>query len=268
MLKYRVMTAIVLLLLIIAMMWLLNPPVFALTISIFFVIGAAEWAGLVGLTAIGWRIAYIGLLFLTIFGVSFLPPLILFTAAALVWLWAAAALCAYQRGGYLLGFQHPWVKAGCGLLLLAACWEGTVLLQSLSPEFLLLIFALCWLVDSGAFFAGKRWGSHALASRISPKKTWEGFWGGIFLAVAAIAAVSFYFPLTALQRGELILLMMICSLFAVVGDLFISLLKRQAGLKDSGALLPGHGGLLDRVDSAISAVPVFVLGFLFLTSLG
>ncbi len=88
--------------------------------------------------------------------------------------------------------------------------------------------------------------------------------GGILLVVVVISAASFLLPITPVQRALLILLIIICALFAVVGDLFVSLLKRQAGLKDTGSILPGHGGLLDRVDSTLSTVPIFVLGFLLI----
>lgn len=265
MLKSRVLTAVILLLIIIAMMWLLQPPVFATVISIFFIISADEWTRLIGVKQIFWRIAYTVLVVAAIGVAYFLPPQPVFYAALLLWLWAAAAVYAYQRDGVsLLGFQNAWVKALAGILMLVACWKSLVWLQTASPLWLLLALCLCWLVDTGAYFCGRRWGRHALAARISPKKTWEGFWGGIVIAVVVIAAGSLLLPLTFKQRGLLLLLVLFCAFLAVVGDLFVSVLKRQAGVKDSGSLLPGHGGLLDRVDSAISAAPLFALGLLLL----
>ena len=264
MLKYRVITAVVLLLIIFAMMWLLKPPIFAAVISIFFIISAKEWAGLMGLKSLWQQIVYAGLVIVLLFAAYFSPGMPIFCAALAVWIWAAISLFSYQQKGYLLGFHNPWVKGLCGLLLLTACWKGATLLQAASPLWLLWVFGLIWLTDTGAFFAGRRWGQHALASQISPKKTWEGFWGGILLAVAVLGVCSLFLPISVEQRALLLLLVMICALFAVIGDLFVSLLKRQAGLKDTGSLLPGHGGLLDRVDSTISAVPIFALGFLLL----
>ena len=264
MLKYRLVTAAILLLIIIAIVWLLKSPVFAAVIAIFFVIGGWEWARLVGLNAVFWRLGYVFLVILLLFIAYFYPAIPWFYSAFILWLWAAAAIISYECGAGLLGFQLPWIKALCGLVMLVACWKGLVLLQAASPWWLIISLCLCWLTDTGAYFAGRHWGAHALAPRISPKKTWEGFWGGLLLAVAVIAVGSFFLPITPLQRAFFMVLIIICALFAVVGDLFVSLLKRQAGLKDSGRLLPGHGGLLDRVDSTICVVPIFALGFLLL----
>ena len=123
---------------------------------------------------------------------------------------------------------------------------------------------MIWVVDSGAYFSGRHWGNHALAARISPKKTWEGFWGGILLPFLLLIVMSLFLPISSQQRIGFILVDIATALFSVIGDLFVSLLKRQAGFKDSGWLLPGHGGLLDRLDSTISAMPIFTFGFLLL----
>ncbi len=264
MLKYRVVTAFILLVIIITIVWLLKSPVFAAIIAIFFVIGGWEWARLVGLNSVFWRFGYTFLVTLLIFIAYFCPPVPWFYSAFILWLWAAAAILSYECGGDLLGFQRPWIKALCGLVMLVACWKGVVLLQAASPWWLVIGLGLCWLMDTGAYFAGRHWGAHALAPRISPNKTWEGFWGGLLLAVAVLAVGSFFLSVTPRQRVLFIILIIICAIFAVIGDLFVSFLKRQAGFKDSGRLLPGHGGLLDRVDSTISVAPIFALGFLLL----
>jgi phosphatidate cytidylyltransferase len=262
MLKFRVLTALVLLLIIFAMMWLLKSPVFAAVIAIFFVIGAIEWAGLIGFTSIFSRLIYALILVLCLFGAYFLNPLPLLSLAAVFWLWAAVAVGVYQSRSGLSGFQSIWVKAFCGLLLFTACWRAAVSLQAASPWWLVTVFCICWLSDTGAYFIGRKWGKHPLANKVSPKKTWEGFWGGLLLAVAGAFLISFALPLSWHQRGLLLMLIMITALFSVIGDLFVSMLKRQTGLKDTGTLLPGHGGLLDRVDSTLSTVSIFALGFL------
>jgi phosphatidate cytidylyltransferase len=264
MLKYRLLTAVILLLIIIAIVWFLKSAVFAAVMAIFFVVGGWEWARLVGLNSVFWRLGYTFLVILLLFIAYFCPPAPWFYGAFVLWLWDAAAILSYEYDACLLGFQLPWIKALCGLVMLVACWKGVVLLQAASPWWLIISLCLCWLTDTGAYFAGRHWGAHALAPRISPKKTWEGFWGGLLLAVAVIAVGSFFLPITPRQRIFFLILIIICTLFAVVGDLFVSLLKRQAGLKDSGRLLPGHGGLLDRVDSTICVAPIFALGFLLL----
>lgn len=262
MLKYRILTAIFLLFVIVAMVFLLKPPVFALALSIFFILGANEWAGLMGLMAVTGRVAYVFLVMLGLCSAYFLPPMLLFCVTLILWLWAAAAVYACQQDRGLLGFEEKWVKALTGILMLVGCWKSILVLQATSPFGLLAAFILIWLVDIGAFFSGRRWGRHPLADRISPKKTREGFWGGILLSVAVLSLGSFFLEITWQQRVLFIVLAFIGALFAVVGDLFISLLKRNAGIKDTGTLLPGHGGLLDRVDSTLSTLPIVALGFL------
>ncbi len=263
MLKYRILTATVLLLIIFSMIWLLKSPWFGIWIAVFFLLSAYEWGGLVGLKP---QICYSYVLCVafSLYLAYFLSPLYLLTLALVLWLWAAAAIYTYQIHRGVLGFQIFWIKTICGVIMLAACWKASVLLQSASPWWLLMSYCICWLSDTGAFFAGRRWGKRALADKISPKKTWEGFWGGVVLTVFVINLVALALHMALWQRILLIPMVTISALFAVVGDLFVSLLKRQAGLKDSGRLLPGHGGILDRVDSSISSVPIFALGFLLL----
>lgn len=262
MLRYRVLTALILLIIIFAMMWLLKSPVFAAVIAVFFVIGGIEWAGLIGLTSVFSRLMYTLILVLCLLGAYFLKPLLLLCLAAVFWLWAAVVVWGYQSKAGLAGFRSTWVRAVCGWLLFTACWRAAVLLQAASPWWLVTVFCICWLSDTGAYFVGRKWGKHALANKVSPKKTWEGFWGGMLLAVVGAFLISFVLPLSWQQRWLLLLIMVITALFSVIGDLFISVLKRQTGLKDTGALLPGHGGLLDRVDSTLSSVSIFALGFL------
>jgi phosphatidate cytidylyltransferase len=118
--------------------------------------------------------------------------------------------------------------------------------------------------DIGAYFVGRRFGQHALAEDISPGKTWEGFWGGIVCVVGLTLLVWQNLPLSHLHLGlgSLLVLGLATAGASVVGDLTLSLLKREVGIKDSGSLLPGHGGVLDRLDSICGAAPVYALGLL------
>jgi phosphatidate cytidylyltransferase len=123
---------------------------------------------------------------------------------------------------------------------------------------------LVWAADTGAYFVGVRMGKHKMAPRISPNKSWEGFWGG--LAGASLVAV-FAVKLLGLGWDDLpvlVFLTIIAAMMSVAGDLFESLLKRHSGHKDSGRLIPGHGGMLDRLDSLLAALPVFMVGKLWL----
>ena len=118
--------------------------------------------------------------------------------------------------------------------------------------------------DIGAYFAGKRFGEHKLADQVSPAKTWEGFWGGV-VACALLALLLFYLlPDHAAHIGlvSVVAVIITTGLASVVGDLTVSMVKRESGVKDSGSLLPGHGGVLDRLDSLSAAAPVYTLGLL------
>jgi phosphatidate cytidylyltransferase len=264
-LRSRILTASILLIGIIAMIFLTSPLVFSLVVALFFVVAAYEWAGLFGIkNPQAYRLLFVILTLLGIYLFYLLPLLPVLLLALVIWIWGMAAIFSYQKKGELLGLGYSFSKIFCGWLILLCCWKSLTFLQAHLPLWLLLIFCLCWLVDTGAFFCGRQWGKHSLALRISPKKTWEGFWGGMILSVAVISAASFLLPLSLWQHLLMIPLFFICALFAVVGDLFVSLLKRQAGVKDTGNILPGHGGLLDRVDSTLSTLPIFSLGYLLI----
>jgi phosphatidate cytidylyltransferase len=158
-----------------------------------------------------------------------------------------------------------------GWLVLWPTWLALVLLREASPWLLLALAALVWVADICAYFAGKRFGRRKLAPRVSPGKTWEGVigalvgvvvYGAILVAVAAGREDSLG-PLLARGAGvPAVSVMVVLAAFSIVGDLFESWMKRGAGLKDSSALLPGHGGLLDRIDALTSTLPLAALALL------
>ncbi|MDR2232133.1 MAG: phosphatidate cytidylyltransferase [Tannerella sp.] len=126
------------------------------------------------------------------------------------------------------------------------------------PQYALLIFIFVWLNDTGAYLTGISFGRHRLFERVSPKKSWEGFWGGLFIAMIASLVIAYYFP-TLISWQQSLGLAIVTSIFATFGDLVESLFKRSSGIKDSGMLLPGHGGILDRIDSIMLAAPATLL---------
>lgn len=134
-------------------------------------------------------------------------------------------------------------------------------LDSQGPALLFYALSLVWVADIGAYFSGKRFGKHKLAPHISPGKTKEGLLGAVITTSLYTLLASFYFDLDRDRAIMLVMLSVIVTFISVTGDLYISFLKREAGLKDSGNILPGHGGMLDRVDSVLAAMPVFLLGF-------
>ncbi len=144
------------------------------------------------------------------------------------------------------------ILAILGALIIVPLWFAMTTLRQVGPLLLLTMMATVWIADSAAYFAGKRFGRHKLAPSISPGKTWEGVLGAC-IAVALYAVAICYFFNT---EYWLVLLMLGITIASVMGDLIESLVKRQAGAKDSGSILPGHGGILDRVDGLTSSLPL------------
>ena len=152
------------------------------------------------------------------------------------------------------------VVAGC--LVLVPSWFLLVALQHRNPWLVLYILSLIWVCDIAAYFVGKRFGKYKLAPKLSPGKTWEGvlgaYVGGLFVIL-----VGYHYLAQDHSLFSWVMLGLITITFSIVGDLFESLFKRLRNLKDSGTLLPGHGGVLDRIDSITAAVPIFAIGFMF-----
>jgi phosphatidate cytidylyltransferase len=154
------------------------------------------------------------------------------------------------------------VLAVVGWLVLIATWVAVVALQTRSPGVLLAMMAIVWIADTAAYFAGRRFGRRKLAPSISPGKTWEGVYGALaavaiyaLLLVPLAAAAGYTRPLDAIAAAIWVALTLLLTGLSIIGDLFESQLKRQRGVKDSGAILPGHGGVLDRIDALTAAMP-------------
>jgi phosphatidate cytidylyltransferase len=192
-------------------------------------------------------------------GVLFLPqswPL-LWTAAALIWLVSLIWVKQYPEK---TGWYHSGLNI-LGLILLVATVVAIFALWEQSPWWLMYVFGLVWCADSGAYFAGRSFGKRKLAPNVSPNKSVEGLIGGLLLTLVVIVAVGvLQLKLAAGTLAIFIVLSIITVVASVQGDLFESMVKRKAGIKDSGKILPGHGGVLDRIDSLMAAAPVFALG--------
>ncbi|MGB0714004.1 MAG: phosphatidate cytidylyltransferase [Gammaproteobacteria bacterium] len=229
--------------------------------------GAWEWARLAGVEARGMRIAYVALTALILLGTYLVLPVASLPRVLVglgVVVWAAALMWLFRPGwGKAATLCDVATKLVMGLVILPVAWASLVLLHATGesgPALLLYLVVSIWIADSGAYFAGKRFGRNKLAPSISPGKTREGALGGL-AAVAVYALVLAQF-MDSLPMGLLpfVLLSVFTAAISIAGDLFESLLKRQVGIKDSGALLPGHGGVLDRIDSLLAALPVFLAG--------
>jgi len=252
-LKYRIMTAALLIPLVMAGVYFAPSKVFSILAAGFFLIAAWEYVDVVGYPGLTIHLAY---LLTVLLGMVLVKPYVyeILAITVIFWLFAIAYLIFYSYQP--LPLPRYW-RALLGLGLLLPCWLSLVILQG-SSNLLMYLFILVWGVDTAAYFIGKRFGKRRLAPLISPGKTVVGAVGAICatLLLASISSIWFapqhYLAWLALSLGT--------TFFAIAGDLFESLLKRQQGIKDSGHLLPGHGGLLDRIDSLMAAAPLFTLG--------
>lgn len=162
-------------------------------------------------------------------------------------------------------------KALCliGAILIAAAVTAIFAVWSVSPWWLTYMFVLVWAADSGAYFVGRKFGRRKMAPNVSPNKSVEGLLGGLILTSFVIVGVqAYYLHLSLIQHVLFFLLSMVTVLGSVQGDLFESMIKRRAGVKDSGTILPGHGGILDRIDSLLAAAPIFATGMALLKLIG
>jgi phosphatidate cytidylyltransferase len=259
----RVVTGVILAGLVLGVLLYLPPAVATGGVALFLVVAAWEWAAFVAPRSVAARGAYTAAVAGLVLLVALLPP----TAAvrdaillgALVW-WAFAF-------GWVLRFPTPIgtpVIAIVGLLVLLPPFVGLEALLASGTRgapLVVLLLAIVWAADIGAFFAGRRFGRVRLAPAVSPGKTWEGVGGGLVAAGFAGAAGAVLLGLPALPAVAAALAV---AAISIVGDLTESMFKRHAGVKDSGSLFPGHGGVLDRVDSIAAAVPLFVILFQWL----
>lgn len=272
MLYQRVLTAVILIPLFIMAVLKLDTPWFAGLLALFVLLAAWEWAALSGSTTIIAKLFYclvvLASLLLIYQGradewlrLAVLASGVIWWGLVLIWLKLSKPDAGMTRNARLY-------KPVAGLFVLIPAWYALVMLHEHELQqgavWVLYIFVLVWLADIGAYFSGKRFGRNKLAPALSPGKTWEGVLGGLLVVGLYAVAVAYWREHTFQQAGLFVLLSLLVSLLSVAGDLFESLFKRQAGVKDSGSLFPGHGGVMDRIDSLTAAAPLYVCGLLWL----
>lgn len=264
MLKQRVITALVLIPLIVWSVYSLSVNILAGIFSVFVLLAAWEWTRLSEVKLMVIRILYVLLLGALMWSLrvndSYLM-IILYIAFGW-WLLASGWLLVpgFARNS---SFQVITIKLFAGILVLLPAWIAIVYLhgsEQYGPSWLLYIMVFTWVADSGAYFAGKRWGCNKLAPSISPGKTREGVYGSFALIIPYALAGGYFLNLREADLIFFLLLSLLLVPVSVLGDLFESLIKRHSGHKDSGVLLPGHGGVMDRIDSLTSVAPIFLLG--------
>ena len=165
-------------------------------------------------------------------------------------------------------WYNPSLKL-IGVILITAAVTAIFALWNISPWWLMYLFLLVWGADSGAYFVGRKFGKKKLAPSVSPNKSVEGLYGGIITAFVIVAVVEIFMLELTIAQHLLFLIFSIITVFSsVLGDLFESMIKRRAGIKDSGRILPGHGGVLDRIDSLLAAAPIFATSMYVLKLIG
>jgi phosphatidate cytidylyltransferase len=262
-LRKRIITAAVLAVALLATVLYLPSWATRALVSAVVLLGAWEWSGFLRLPATGLRLAYVGLIAVLMFAAwSFTVTArgrALLMGVALLW-WCIALLWIMLAPRRVA----TWSAASAGVLALVPAWLALVRLRldpAAGAQWVLYALILVWLADIGAFFSGRQFGRVPLAPQVSPSKTWEGVFGGMLFGGVWGLAGARWFHLPALVFLPLCLAVVG---FSIVGDLTESLLKRHAGLKDSGNVLPGHGGVMDRIDSITAAVPVLFIGLTLL----
>lgn len=269
MLKTRVITALVLLALLLPSLFFLPQAYWALLVALFIGVAAWEWGGLLGFDQGGRLVLGTGMAALCSM-ISLLAPEAIGVGAgnwmAVPWVMAVYGIaavfwCLVIPLWLMSKWRLPHGLTGLlvGLVVLFPTWLALVQLRLAGPGVLLAILAIVWMADVAAYFSGKRFGKHKLAPSISPGKTWEGAIGaGIGVVLYGIVLrLGFSFEPVGLPLWVLGLLAV--TAISIMGDLYESMLKRQAGIKDSSNVLPGHGGVLDRIDSLTSTLPVVAL---------
>ena len=270
MLRTRLLTAAVLVPLVIVAVMMLPTPHFALFVGAVVLIGGWEWSRFLGAKRIAVRGLYPLLLsavmaLLALFGTS-MEVVVAVLVAALVW-WMLLSWLLLLRGVSpgASPIHGVGMKGWAGLITLLPAWFFLAVLHATSPWWVLYVVGITVVADSGAYFAGRRWGRVKLAPTVSPGKSREGVYGGMALVALYAAGAGLWLGYHPVILAGFVVLSMIVALVSVVGDLFESLLKREAGVKDSGSILPGHGGILDRIDSLTAAVPLFWAGWVALS---
>lgn len=295
MLVQRILTALVLAAVVILAVFQLPTIYFSLFIAIVTFGGAWEWLSLTGVEQPGKKVLFFVALLFPMLGVTYWTVFLELVGEAMEWpeikdysdalewlviapvlFWVLAMIVIRQSAAQLLTTEFkPRVKAFLGWLVLLSAWMFLTKLRAYyGPGMVLYFLVLIWAADISAYFVGKKWGKDKLAPEISPGKTVQGMYGALVAAVICAIGLRIYYGLEALQSDDaalailmtvdLLILSVLTVLVSIYGDLFFSLIKRQKGVKDSGNLLPGHGGILDRVDSIIAAAPFFYAGIVLI----
>jgi phosphatidate cytidylyltransferase len=257
----RVVTAVVLITAMLLALFVLPSPAALVLVGGFFLVAAWEWSGFITTKNFALRLAYASLV-AVLAAIPFVIPGFESELSKVLWVAVGGWVLVLLSVVFNIRVTGAGLTAVAGLFALLPAWYAFTWFAEQSAGY--WSFLACLLIvaaaDIGAYFTGKQFGQRKLAPQISPGKTWEGFAGGMFCGAATMVLI------TSLNAGEFVPYVALFGLVfagaSVLGDLWVSCFKRLAGLKDSGSLLPGHGGVLDRIDGLIAALPVFALYFI------
>ena len=286
MLKQRIITALILAPLAIAAIFYMSLNIFSIFIMAIMAIGAWEWGPLMGFKSNRRRIAFITATIILIGAIWYFFPLtslwdteanLILSIQYILWLavawWILSASLTFLYPRYSTFWSsHRSVRGVFGWLTLVPTWLAFVVIRANGYEsdpyhgaqLIMFLFLMVWSADIGAYFVGKSIGKHKLMPNVSPGKTMEGFIGGVIFACILVAVVGGQLNWTQQQFLLVIGITVVITTISVLGDLNESMFKRQAGIKDSGSILPGHGGILDRIDSLTATAPIYALCYAYL----
>ena len=273
MLRQRVLTALLLAPLVVVLVVLAPTVVLAVIAAGAFLAGLWEWSALSGLEKTPARVA-----FLLLAALGFVLLWLLHARAESIWVVVVGLVWWVVAAQWLRHFayaaapttENRALKLAAGLLTLLPAWSGLLMLHAHEPYgqwWTLLALFIVWAADIGAYFSGRRCGKRKLAPQISPGKTWAGVYGALLAGTLVMLVGGWLLQVRGIGLAAIVVLAVITVGVSILGDLLESLLKRHAGVKDSGTLFPGHGGLLDRLDSVFAALPVLAAGLWLLTLL-
>ncbi len=269
MLKLRVLTALALVPLVVWSIYGASTQIFALAFACVFLVGAWEWGYISRIGKPMAHVFYVVLLALMLGSLWYIANDMQFSVVPAILMivfafWLLAIISIVRFKGSLA--SAPTVRLLlfllAGIFVLCGSYYALLVLREnteFGPNYVMFVFILIWVADTGAYFSGRQWGRHKLAPVVSPGKSWEGVVGALGCTLLIGWAGGVYFDVAKSQLLPFIIVCLITVMFSIVGDLFESLVKRSGGVKDSGNILPGHGGVMDRIDSLTAAAPVFLL---------
>jgi phosphatidate cytidylyltransferase len=261
MLKTRIITALVLFAAFIPALFMFSSEAWAVAMLAISLLAIYEWGTIIKLnqfelfayTAICTVLGVLAVMLMKKFGFHwfFYRSLIAFLIATIFW---SLVIPVWLNQRFVIG--NKLLMALLGVLLIVPLWLALICARGADPRLLLILLSTIWIADSAAYFAGKNFGKNKLAPTISPGKTWEGVFGALLAVTLFAGVLHLWFDVNNMAVFPLL---WIVTIFGVIGDLFESLMKRQANIKDSGDLLPGHGGILDRIDGLIPSLPIGIM---------